>query len=72
MDLFISTDLRTQASSNQLDMREAKQQLDDAINLVSSLREAAEIAKAELADLKAQLSLLAQSINELQQAALLL
>lgn len=70
--LFISTDLRSQASSNQLDMREAKQQLDDAINLVSSLREAAEIAKAELADLKAQQSLLAQSINELQQAALLL
>lgn len=70
--LFISTDLRTQASSEQLDMREAKQQLDDALNLVSSLREAAEIAKAELADLNAQQTLLTQSIQELQQAALLL
>ncbi len=70
--LFISTDLRTKASSEQLDMREAKQQLDDALNLVSSLREAAEVAKAELADMKAQQRLLTESINELQQAALLL
>ncbi|WP_272690369.1 type VI secretion system Vgr family protein [Providencia sp. PROV152] len=70
--LFISTDLRTKASSEQLDMREAKQQLDDALNLVSSLREAAEVAKAELADLNAQQTLLTQSIQELQQAALLL
>ncbi|APC13338.1 MULTISPECIES: DUF2345 domain-containing protein [Providencia] len=70
--LFISTDLRTKASSEQLDMREAKQQLDDALNLVSSLREAAEVAKAELADLKAQQTLLTQSIDKLQQAALLL
>lgn len=53
-------------------MREAKQQLDDALNLVSSLREAAEVAKAELADLKAQQTLLTQSIDKLQQAALLL
>lgn len=70
--LFISTDLRTKASSEQLDMREAKQQLDDALNLVSSLREAADVAKAELADLNAQQTLLTQSIQELQQAALLL
>lgn len=70
--LFISTDLRTQAASEQLDMREAKQQLDDALNLVSSLREAAEVAKAELADLNAQQTLLTQSIHELQQAAMLL
>ncbi|HHR6028171.1 TPA: DUF2345 domain-containing protein [Providencia alcalifaciens] len=70
--LFISTDLRTKASSEQLDMREAKQQLDDALNLVSSLREAAEVAKAELADLNAQQTLLTKSIHELQQAALLL
>ena len=70
--LFISTDLRSQASSEQLDMNEARQQLDDALNLVSALREAAEVAKAELADLKAQQTLLTQSINELKQAALLL
>lgn len=70
--LFISTDLRSTASSEQLDMREAKQQLDDALNLVSHLRDAAEVAKAELADLKAQQTLLTQSINELQQAAILL
>lgn len=70
--LLISTDLRSKASSEQLDIREARQQLDDALNLVSSLREAAEVAKAELADLKAQQTLLTQSINELQQAAILL
>ncbi len=70
--LFISTDLRTKAASEQLDMREAKQQLDDALNLVNSLREAAEVAKAELADIKAQQHLLTQSISELQQNALLL
>lgn len=70
--LLISTDLRSKASSEQLDMCEARQQLDDALNLVSSLREAAEVAKAELADLKAQQTLLTQSINELQQAAILL
>ncbi|HHR6031233.1 TPA: DUF2345 domain-containing protein [Providencia alcalifaciens] len=70
--LFISTDLRTKASSEQLDIREARQQLDDALNLVSSLREAAEVAKAELADLNAQQTLLTQSIYELQQAAILL
>lgn len=70
--LFISTDLRTKASSEQLDIREANQQLDDALNLVSSLREAAEVAKAELADLNAQQTLLTQSIQELQQAAILL
>ncbi len=52
-------------------MREAKQQLDDALNLVGSLRESAEVAKAELADMKAQQRLLTESINELQQAALL-
>ncbi|MTC76382.1 type VI secretion system tip protein VgrG [Providencia sp. wls1919] len=70
--LFISADLRTKAASEQLDMREAKQQLDDALSLVSSLREAAEVAKAELADLNAQQTLLTQSIHELQQAAMLL
>ncbi|WP_369308601.1 DUF2345 domain-containing protein [Providencia rettgeri] len=70
--LFISTDLRTKAASEQLDMREAKQQLEDALNLVGSLREAAEVAKAELADLTAQQALLTQSINELQHAAILL
>ncbi|EKT58119.1 DUF2345 domain-containing protein [Providencia burhodogranariea] len=70
--LFISTDLRSKAASEQLDMREARQQLDDALNLVSALCEAADVAKAELADLNAQQTLLTQSINELQQAAMLL
>ncbi|MCT8263269.1 type VI secretion system tip protein VgrG [Proteus terrae] len=70
--LFISTDLRTKASSEQLDIREAKQQLEDALHLVDSLREAAEVAKAELANVKAQQHLLTQSISELQQNAMLL
>lgn len=69
--LFISTDLRAKAASHQLDMREAKLQLQDAISLTESLREAAEMAKAELADLSKQKALLSQSIDELKQAALL-
>ncbi len=70
--LFISTDLRAKASSEQLDIREAQQQLEDALRLVSSLKEAAEIAKAELADLAAQQKLLSQSIDEMKQAAMVL
>lgn len=70
--LFISTDLRAKASSEQLDIREAQQQLEDALHLVSSLKEAAEIAKAELADLAAQQKLLSQSIDEMKQAAMVL
>ncbi|MBD2801073.1 type VI secretion system tip protein VgrG [Xenorhabdus sp. M] len=70
--LFISTDLRAGASSEQLDLREACQQLKDALDLTGSLRESAEIAKAELADLKNQKQLLIQSIEELKQAALLM
>ncbi|MDR3433885.1 MAG: type VI secretion system tip protein VgrG [Rouxiella aceris] len=69
--LFISTDLRAQAVSDLLDMREARQQLKDAITMTSSLREAAEIAKAELADLASQKSLLTQAIDEMKQSALL-
>lgn len=70
--LFISTDLRAKAASQQLDMREAKLQLQDAISLTESLREAADMAKAELADLSKQKALLSQSIDELKQAALLM
>lgn len=69
--LFISTDLRAKGASQQLDMREATLQLQDAIALTESLREAAQMAKAELADLSTQKALLSQSINELKQAALL-
>lgn len=69
--LFISTDLRAQAASEMLDMREARLQLKDAITMTASLREAAEVAKAELADLSSQKTLLSQTIDELKQAALL-
>ncbi|MBK4717039.1 DUF2345 domain-containing protein, partial [Tenebrionibacter intestinalis] len=70
--LFISTDLRAQGASEQLDMKEAQRQLKDALNLAQSLHEAASVAKAELADLNAQKALLTQSLDELKQAALLL
>lgn len=69
--LFITTDLRGDAAAKQLDMQEAKQQLKDAITLTSSLRDAAEVAKAELADLTAQKQLLMQAIDEMKQAAVL-
>jgi type VI secretion system secreted protein VgrG len=69
--LFITTDGRTQAQGQQLDMQEARRQLQNAVTLAESLREAAEVAKAELADLAKQKALLSQSIDELKQAALL-
>jgi type VI secretion system secreted protein VgrG len=69
--LFITTDGQAQAQGQQLDMQEAKRQLQDAITLAESLREAADVAKAELADLAKQKALLSQSIDELKQAALL-
>ncbi|MFZ1874277.1 MAG: type VI secretion system tip protein VgrG [Chania sp.] len=69
--MFITTYLRD-PSAKQLDMQEAKQQLKDAITLASSLRDAAEVAKAELADLSSQKQLLMQAIDEMKQAAVLI
>jgi type VI secretion system secreted protein VgrG len=69
--LFISTDGQPQANGQQLDMQQANQQLQQALELVSHLQQAAKQAKAELADLTAQKQLLTESLTELKEAALL-
>lgn len=69
--LFISTDAQPEAQGQQLDMQQANQQLQQALELVSHLQQAAEHAKAELADLKAQKQLLTESLTELKEATML-
>ncbi|WP_273840482.1 DUF2345 domain-containing protein, partial [Providencia rettgeri] len=70
--LFISTDKQEKASGNVLAMEEAIAQLKQAQQLTESLKEAANVAKAELADLQTQKDLLSETLNELKQAALLI
>ncbi|EKT64475.1 DUF2345 domain-containing protein, partial [Providencia burhodogranariea] len=55
-----------------LAMSEAIAQLKQAQQLAGSLKEAADIAKAELADLQTQKDLLSETLNELKQSALLI
>lgn len=70
--VFISADPQPQAQGDMLDMAGAIGQLQQALNLTESLRSAAEVAKAELADLQTQKVLLSETLTELKQAALLL
>lgn len=70
--LFISTDKRAGAVSDQLDMQEAVSQLTQALQLAQALHSAAETAQAELADIAQQKALLQESVAELKQQALVL
>ncbi|UNH25555.1 type VI secretion system Vgr family protein [Moellerella wisconsensis] len=70
--LFISTDKQEKASGKVLAMEEAIAQLEQAQQLTESLKEAANVAKAELADLQTQKEFLSETLNELQQSALLI
>lgn len=69
--LFITTDKQDKAGGNVLAMEEAVAQLKQAQQLTESLKEAAKIAKAELADLQTQKALLSDTLHELKQSALL-
>ncbi|MEZ2896205.1 type VI secretion system Vgr family protein [Providencia rettgeri] len=69
--LFITTDKQDKAGGDVLAMEEAIAQLKQAQQLTESLKEAANVAKAELADLQTQKELLSETLNELQQSALL-
>ncbi|WP_265498086.1 type VI secretion system Vgr family protein [Providencia rustigianii] len=69
--LFITTDKQDKAGGDVLAMAEAVAQLKQAQQLTESLKEAANVAKAELADLQTQKVLLSETLNELQQSALL-
>ncbi|MBK0090701.1 DUF2345 domain-containing protein [Erwinia sp. S59] len=70
--VFISADIQPQAHGKMLSMQDALSELQKAQQLTESLRSAAEMAKAELADLQTQKSLLSDAITELKQSALLL
>ncbi len=70
--VFISADIQPQAHGKMLSMQDALSELQKAQQLTESLRSAAEMAKAELADLQTQKSLLSDAITELRQSALLL
>ncbi|WP_272520238.1 type VI secretion system Vgr family protein [Providencia sp. PROV223] len=69
--LFITTDKQDKAGGDVLAMEEAVAQLKQAQQLTESLKEAANVAKAELADLQTQKEFLSETLNELQQSALL-
>lgn len=70
--VFITADKQPQAQGQMLAMETALSELQQAQRLTESLRSAAEMAKAELADLQTQKSLLSEALTELKQSALLL
>ncbi|MTH46484.1 type VI secretion system Vgr family protein [Intestinirhabdus alba] len=70
--IFITADDQPKAQAQQLEMKAALETLQQAQGLAQSLSEAVKTAKAELAQVKAQKSLMETSLNALQQAALLL
>ncbi|VTP15506.1 Phage-related baseplate assembly protein [Phytobacter ursingii] len=70
--IFISADGQDRAQGQVREMAAALSELQRAQSLAEALRSAAEVAKAELADVQAQQALLAESLTELKQAALLL
>ncbi|MDK1252942.1 type VI secretion system tip protein VgrG [Cronobacter dublinensis] len=70
--VFITADKQPSASGMMLDMSAAMSQLQQAQSLAESLSSAAEVAKAELADLQTQKTLLSETLTELKKSALLL
>ncbi|EPN1638513.1 type VI secretion system Vgr family protein [Cronobacter sakazakii] len=70
--VFITADAQSSVSGMMLDMSEALSQLQQAKSLAESLSSAAEVAKAELADLQTQKVLLSETLTELKKSALLL
>ena len=70
--VFISADSQPSAQGQMLAMQAALSELQQAQSLTEALRSAAEVAKAELADLQTQKALLSDALTELKQSALLL
>lgn len=70
--IFITADTQSSASGMMLEMSAALSQLQQAQSLAESLSNAAEVAKAELADLQTQKALLSETLTELKKSALLL
>jgi type VI secretion system secreted protein VgrG len=70
--VFITADTQSSADGMILDMSAALGLLQQAQSLAESLSSAAEIAKAELADLQTQKALLSETLTELKKSALLM
>ncbi len=70
--VFITADSQPLAQGQMLAMQAALGELQQAQSLTEALRSAAELAKAELADLQAQKVFLRDALTELKQSALLL
>lgn len=69
--VFITADAQPAAGGDMLDMQAVLTQLKQASDLTEALKNAAETARAELADIRAQKALLQDTLTELKQAALL-
>ena len=69
--LFLSADAQGKANGQQLDMAEAKAQLDAALTQMQSLADAASAAQAHVAEVAKQKRLLEARLDKLQQAVLL-
>ncbi|WP_241575349.1 type VI secretion system Vgr family protein [Rosenbergiella nectarea] len=70
--IFISADGQTKAQGQVLEMGAALSQLQQALSQTEALSSAVETAKAELADIQTQKTLLEQTLTDLKQSALLL
>jgi type VI secretion system secreted protein VgrG len=70
--IFISADGQAKAQGQALEMAAALSQLQLALNQAEALSRAVETAKAELADIQAQKTLLQQTLTDLKRSALLL
>lgn len=70
--LFITADGQQKAQGQQLEMQAALQELNAARQTTAGLLHAAEAAKAELADLKTQTTLMSDALDALKQQAILM
>ena len=70
--IFISADGQARAQGQVLEMEPALSQLQQALTQAEALSSAVETARAELADIQTQKTLLQQTLTDLKQSALLL
>jgi type VI secretion system secreted protein VgrG len=69
--VLISAEGQAKANGQQLDMADAKTQLDAAFSQMKALKDAAEIAQAHVAEVEKQRQFLEQRLDKLQQAVVL-
>lgn len=69
--ILLSAEQRSMGAGKQLDIQEAKQQLEDALSVMQGMSEAAKTAKALAADYEKQQEFLQQRIDEFKQAVIL-